>query len=103
MVLPTRYDPFSNATLEALACGCPVLTTQTNGASEVIDPGRTGLLFTDSEERDPVAAAREFLGTTFAPREVIAESVASMTREAELARYEELLGEIVLTKEGASE
>ena len=102
MVLPTRYDPFSNATLEALACGCPVLTTQTNGAAEVIDPGRTGLLFEDSEERDPVTAAREFLGTTFAPREAIAESVASMTREAELARYEELLGEIVLTKEAAS-
>lgn len=103
MVLPTQYDPFSNAILEALACGCPALTTTTNGAAEVIDHGRTGLLFADSEERDLVGAVREFLGTTFAPRETIAESVAGMTREAELTRYEELLGEIVQTKaEGTS-
>jgi UDP-glucose:(heptosyl)LPS alpha-1,3-glucosyltransferase len=36
MILPTRYDPFANACLEAMACGVPVLTTPTNGASEVL-------------------------------------------------------------------
>lgn len=36
MILPTRYDPFANACLEAMACGIPVLTTPTNGASEVL-------------------------------------------------------------------
>lgn len=35
-VLPTRYDPFANSTLEALACGLPVVTTTTNGASEIL-------------------------------------------------------------------
>lgn len=35
-VLPTLYDPFSNATLEALACGLPVVTTTTNGTKEII-------------------------------------------------------------------
>src|SRR5215471_12936484 len=33
-ILPTIYDPFSNACLEALACGLPVITTRSNGFSE---------------------------------------------------------------------
>jgi UDP-glucose:(heptosyl)LPS alpha-1,3-glucosyltransferase len=36
MILPTRYDPFANACLEALACGTPALTTPDNGAAEVL-------------------------------------------------------------------
>jgi UDP-glucose:(heptosyl)LPS alpha-1,3-glucosyltransferase len=36
-VLPTIYDPFSNACLEALACGLPVITTRANGFSEIIE------------------------------------------------------------------
>jgi UDP-glucose:(heptosyl)LPS alpha-1,3-glucosyltransferase len=43
-VLPTLYDPFSNACLESLACGTPVITTRTNGAAEVIVEGQTGCL-----------------------------------------------------------
>jgi UDP-glucose:(heptosyl)LPS alpha-1,3-glucosyltransferase len=36
-ILPTIYDPFSNACLEALACGLPVITTPSNGFSEIIE------------------------------------------------------------------
>jgi UDP-glucose:(heptosyl)LPS alpha-1,3-glucosyltransferase len=36
-ILPTLYDPFSNACLEALACGLPVITTRSNGFSEIIE------------------------------------------------------------------
>lgn len=35
MVLPTRYDPFANTCLEAMACGVPAITTTANGAAEV--------------------------------------------------------------------
>lgn len=35
--LPTRYDPFSNACLEALAAGLPVVTTSANGCGEILD------------------------------------------------------------------
>ena len=41
-VLPTIYDPFPNAVLEALACGLPVITTDACGAAEVIDAGLSG-------------------------------------------------------------
>ena len=39
---PTLYDPFSNACLEALATGLPVLTTRANGFAEIITPGVHG-------------------------------------------------------------
>lgn len=41
-VLPTIYDPFPNAALEALACGLPVITTDACGAGELIEDGVSG-------------------------------------------------------------
>src|SRR5262245_1174268 len=41
-ILPTIYDPFSNACLEALAIGLPIITTRSNGFSEIIDEGVHG-------------------------------------------------------------
>jgi UDP-glucose:(heptosyl)LPS alpha-1,3-glucosyltransferase len=41
-ILPTIYDPFSNACLEALACGLPVITTRSNGFGEIIESGVHG-------------------------------------------------------------
>ena len=41
-ILPSIYDPFSNACLEALACGLPVITTPDNGFSEIIENGVHG-------------------------------------------------------------
>jgi len=41
-ILPTIYDPFSNACLEALACGLPVITTRDNGFNEIIEHGVHG-------------------------------------------------------------
>jgi UDP-glucose:(heptosyl)LPS alpha-1,3-glucosyltransferase len=41
-ILPTIYDPFSNACLEALASGLPVITTRSNGFGEIIENGVYG-------------------------------------------------------------
>ena len=41
-ILPTIYDPSSNACLEALASGLPVITTRDNGFSEIIEDGVHG-------------------------------------------------------------
>jgi UDP-glucose:(heptosyl)LPS alpha-1,3-glucosyltransferase len=43
-VLPTLYDPFPNAIIEALACGLPVITTKQCGAAEVIEEGIHGYI-----------------------------------------------------------
>jgi UDP-glucose:(heptosyl)LPS alpha-1,3-glucosyltransferase len=41
-ILPTLYDPFSNACIEALAAGLPVITTTANGFAEIIAHGEEG-------------------------------------------------------------
>jgi UDP-glucose:(heptosyl)LPS alpha-1,3-glucosyltransferase len=43
-VLLTHFDPFANTTMEALAAGLPVLTTNMNGVSEILTDGASGLI-----------------------------------------------------------
>ena len=47
-ISPTIYDPFSNACLEALACGLPVITTRSNGFSEIIEDTLHGSIVDDA-------------------------------------------------------
>ena len=53
MVIPSRYDPFANVTLEALAMGLFVVTTRANGGSEAISSGESGIVL-DEEASDEV-------------------------------------------------
>ena len=43
-VLPTLYDPFPNAALEAMACGMPVITSTKSGAAELVLEHDAGLV-----------------------------------------------------------
>jgi len=44
LALPTFFDPCSRVVLEALILGLPAATTPQNGASEVVDHGRSGFV-----------------------------------------------------------
>ena len=57
--LPTRYDPFANSTLEALASGLPVVTSDTNGGSELIEPGVQGDVISVADGVEALTAALE--------------------------------------------
>ena len=55
-ILTTLYEPFSNACLEALAAGLPVLTTAHNGFAEIIERGIDGEIFADPRDIAALAA-----------------------------------------------
>jgi UDP-glucose:(heptosyl)LPS alpha-1,3-glucosyltransferase len=54
-VLPSIYEPFSNACLEALASGLPVVTSAINGASEVLTEGVNGASVKDPADHEEIA------------------------------------------------
>lgn len=48
-LFPSWYEAFSLATIEAAACGLPIVATEINGTEDFIIPGETGLFI----EHDP--------------------------------------------------
>ncbi len=64
-LLPTLYDPFSNACLEALSAGLPVITTDANGFSEILENTELGDSVPVGDEKDLAKALMRWL-----PRQV---------------------------------
>lgn len=53
--LPTLYDTFSLATLEAMASGLPVMVSRVAGVSELLSPGRDCLIIDEPGSVDGLA------------------------------------------------
>lgn len=84
VVLPSWFDPFPNAGLEALFCGTPLVTSAYAGVSEVVAAGETGEIVARPSEIEALAGAiaRQIeLGLSFERRQSISESVQDYTIE----------------------
>lgn len=89
--LPTIYDPFPNAALEALASGLPAVVSNSCGASELIEAGRNGYV---CDALDIAALARS-LDALCAPGAAAAMGAAARAAALPLSREamaEQLLG-----------
>jgi len=56
VVLPSRYEPFGNVHLEALASGLPVVASARAGGAEVIQDGVTGTVVDPADARAVTSA-----------------------------------------------
>ncbi len=98
-LLPSEYESFGLAALEAMACGVPVICTKTGGIPEVVDRGASGLLCEVGDYACVARSAVELLGS---PDRHRAMSLAARKRAVDqfpeeriVGMYEALYGELV--------
>ncbi len=58
-VYPTLFDASSNAVLEAMACGIPVIASKYSGTGELITEGVSGFLISSPENPEEIALKME--------------------------------------------
>jgi glycosyltransferase involved in cell wall biosynthesis len=63
-VVPSLREPLGVAALEALACGIPVIASNTGGLSEIIDDDQTGLLVEPGNAHQLAQACSRLLADT---------------------------------------
>lgn len=98
---PTLYDPFSNATLEAMAYGLPVVTTPFNGVSELIEHGKSGFVVKDPLDADEIARCITALQQEGARREMgrlARHAVRELTVTKNARETLEVIGEVFEAK-----
>lgn len=85
-VLPSLADSFSLATLEAMACGLPVIVSENTGAADALDQGKQGFVV---PVRDPEAIREhlEFLRRNADARAEMGRRAAARAREWNWERY----------------
>jgi glycosyltransferase involved in cell wall biosynthesis len=79
-VLPSRSEAFSNALLEAMACGCCPIGSDVGGTSELIEHGSRGLLF-QSDDLDGLTHALESVVLAPERRKQLSTAAASFVRD----------------------
>lgn len=85
LILPTRYDAFANVCLEAMACGTPVITTKTNGASEIVDNGNEGFVLQTCDVDELASRIRDFQAVS--DRSVMERKAADKAKDFTMEKY----------------
>jgi UDP-glucose:(heptosyl)LPS alpha-1,3-glucosyltransferase len=86
LVHPTYYDPCSRVVLEALARGLPCVTTQWDGAAELIADGQNGFVLDDPADVRQLARVVESLRDPIR-RAQMGRAAAAAATDATMARH----------------
>ena len=84
-ILPSIYEPFGNANLEALATGLPVITTKYCGAANIIDSKKNGLVVGDPYNPEEIAEKINYL-FDFSAREGMGKKARELAEQFPLER-----------------
>jgi len=97
-VLPSIYEPFGNANLEALASGLPIVTSRNSGAAEILEHGKNGMVVKNPSDPKEIA---ENINQLFDPavRESMGQNARSLaenfTQESNLQEMIKLYREVL--------
>jgi glycosyltransferase involved in cell wall biosynthesis len=80
MIVAARED-FGMTTVEAQACGCPVVAFAAGGSTEIVADGINGIFFADQQSNDLAQALRRFESMRW-PVEQVRSRVERFSREA---------------------
>ena len=93
-VMPTQYEAFCLAIIEALASGLPVITANVPGASDAIRPGVNGLLLDDPLDAPALSALLAQVtdpGTRQAWSDAAPGTVAHLSWDALMHQFEQAI------------
>jgi UDP-glucose:(heptosyl)LPS alpha-1,3-glucosyltransferase len=90
-VFPSTYDPCANVTLEAMASGLPVITTEDNGASGVIDSDRNGYVLEAADDVKKMVEYIQKLEAIELRKEFSEKASAKMQNHSKKDNYQRML------------
>ena len=95
---PAEFEGFGQVNIEAMACGCPVVTSSAGGGQEAVVAGRTGLLMPPNDVAATAAALDRILGDPQLRRSM---SEAGIRHVVEHFTMEKYVGRVVKVYEKA--
>jgi L-malate glycosyltransferase len=93
-VLPSLSEAFSNALMEAMACGCCVAASRVGGNPELVIDGETGLLFRAGDSAELTGVLDRLLEDTALRARLAGAGAERIRREFTIAQAAERMGAI---------